>query len=202
MKKLLILFLVLLLAFTFIACGRQKAGNVENNNPKTESIIIDSETGESLSARDFENAYELGKSFLNDYYLQKAGKSKIDFTKYIINENLLKYSNKRVSDETFKYDIKEVIIGVYETKLIKNGTCFYLLYNPNIKINNDGSFTEGIEMLISNINGKLVISDWYIAKGSGSSSFDQKNRPNTTIDSPEIWDDQEYVKAIFNKAGI
>lgn len=206
MKKQLILILVLLFVSTLTACGHDsngKAGTqVENHDPKIESIVQDSKTGDELSTQDFEDSYELGKAFLNDYYLQKAGKSKIDFSKYIVNENLLKYSNKRISDETHKYDIKEVTIGISEAKFIQDEKCFYISYVAIAKDSNIGSFSEVVEMLFSDNNGKLVISDWYIEHGSGSSSFDQRCRPNATIDSPGIWDDQEYVKSIFEKAGI
>lgn len=67
-------------------------------------------------------------------------------------------------------------------------------------INKD--FAEQVEMLISNVNGKLVVSDWYIRFGAGSSSFDEKFRPNESINSPIIWDNKEYVNKVFKKAGI
>ncbi len=206
MKKQLTLILVLLLLSSLTGCGYKDNGddgaNLDNNNPEIKSIVQDSKTGEELSTQDFEGSYELGKAFLNDYYLQKAGISKIDFSKFIVNENLLKYSNKRISDETHKYDIQEVTIGISEANFIQNEKCFYISYVAVAKDSNVGSFSEVVELLVSNINGKLVISDWYIAHGSGSSSFDQRCRPNATIDSPGIWDDQDYVKSIFEKAGI
>lgn len=202
MKKQLTLLLVFLFVFTLTACGNKENGDLENYDPEIESIIQDSKAGEELSTQDFEDSYELGKAFLNDYYLQKAGKSKINFSEFMFNENLLKYSNKRISDETHKYDIKEVNIGISEAKFIPNENCYYISYVAIVKDSNIGSFSEVVEILISNINGKLVISDWYIALGAGSSSFDQRCRPNATIDSPGIWDDQEYVNSIFEKAKI
>lgn len=204
MKKRLLLMLVLVSALT--ACGYKDNGNdgtrSDDHDPEIEAIIQDSKPGEELKHQDFEDSYELGKAFLNDYYMQKAGKAKIDFTKFIVNENLLKYSNKRISDETYILDIKEVSVGISEARFIGNEKCFYISYVANAKDSNIGSFSEIVEILISNINGKLVISDWYIAHGTGSSFFDQSYRPNATIDSPGIWDDQEYVNSIFEKAGI
>lgn len=155
-----------------------------------------------LSAQDFETANKLGKSFLNDYYLQKSGSSKIDFSKYIVNENLLRYSNKRTQAENKDLDIKNVLIGIDKVQFINDEKCYYLLYTIRTENSYNGGFAETVEMLISNVNGKLVISDWYIRFGAGSSSFDEKFRSNEAINSPKIWDNQEYVDKIFKKVGI
>lgn len=40
----------------------------------------------------------------------------------------------------------------------------------------------------------------FCAVSSDSVFNDEKNRPNATINSPGSWDDQEFVKSIFEKA--
>lgn len=157
---------------------------------------------EELSTQDFEIAYELGKAFLNDFYAHKAGRRDIDFTLYISNGNLLKYSSKRMSVETYVYDIKEVFIGLNQARFIREEKCYYLNYAVYAKHGPMGESLEEIEMLISADGGNPTISDWYIACGKGISSFDQHYRPNASINSPDVWNKEEFVKAIFEKAGI
>ena len=152
-----------------------------------------------LSTQDFETVYKLGKTFLSDYYSHKAGYSAINFKKYIINDNLLKYSNKRVLVENYVLDIKEISIGLEEAHFIPDENSYYLEYNVVALDNNIGSFAEKVELFITNLNGNLVISDWYMPHGSGSSSFDEKFRPNELIRSPRMWDDKNYVNDIFEK---
>lgn len=157
---------------------------------------------EELSTQDFEIAYELGKAFLNDFYAQKAGRKNIDFAHYISNENLLKYSNKRMSVETYVYDIKEVFIGLNQARFVPEEKCYYLNYAVYAKHGLIGESLEEIEVLISADKGEPVVSDWYIECGKGISSFDQHYQPNASINSPDVWNNEKFVKAIFEKAGI
>jgi hypothetical protein len=214
MKKTLIILIGLLSIIILIyGCSSYKNSANQVTNIKTNTVVnfIDKDSAEKdfkakndkeLSTQDFEAAYKLGKSFLNDYYSQRAGASIINFSKYIVNENLLRYSNKRVLVENQDMDIKEVSIGLNKAHFILNEKSYYIAYSIATKDSNIGGFGEVVEILISNINGNLVISDWYIRYGAGSSSFDEKFRPNELINSPRIWDNQEYVKNIFEKAGI
>lgn len=155
-----------------------------------------------LSAQDFETAYELGKLFIRGFYEHKAGRAKIDYSRYIANENLLKYSNRRNAVETHVYDIKEIFVGVEQARFVREHKCFQISYVVYARDSNIGGFSDMVEMLISTADGRLVVADWYIACGAGISSFDEAYRPNTTIDSPDIWNDHEYVKSVFKRIGI
>ena len=126
------------------------------------------------------------------------------FSKYITNENLLKYSNKKVLEEGRNLDINEISIGLGKSQLhnLNNEEGFYyLLYSIVVKQGENSGFSEGVIVLIKNVNGRLVIADWYIPHGTVS-YFDDKVRPTATMNSPEIWDNQEFVNKIFEKAGI
>lgn len=183
---------ILVTLLALVACVACNGGGQQN-----EQRYLD-----ELSTQDFEIAYELGKAFLNDFYAQKAGRRNIDFAHYISNENLLKYSNKRVSVETYVYDIKEVSVGLNQARFIREEKCYYLNYAVYAKHGLKGESLEEIQVLVSADKGKPVISDWYIECGKGISSFDQNYRPNASINSPDVWDNEEFVRAIFEKAGI
>ncbi len=176
--------------FALAACDNGREGPI-NNRYLTE-----------LSTQDFEMAYELGKAFVNDFYAQKAGRAKMDFSKYIVNENLLKYSNRRTAVETHVYDVKETFVGIEQVQFIPEDKCFYLSYTVYAKDSYTGGVSNLVEILMSTVDGRLVVADWYIACGAGISSFDESYRPNATIDSPYVWDNQEYVRSLFEKAGI
>lgn len=100
-------------------------------------------------------------------------------------------------------DIKEFSIGLERAQILyEEETYYYFVYAIVTSNSHDGGFGEVVEILISNNNGNLVISDWYIRYGTGSSSFDEHFRPNEIINSPNVWDNQKYVERIFENAGI
>lgn len=212
-KPLIILMGLLLIVILVCSCSSFKNSPNQGTNIETNEVInfinqdfadknFKAKNDKELSTQDFETAYKLGKSFLNDYYSQRAGSSMIDFSKYIANENLLRYSNKRISVENHDRDIKKISVGLDKVQFAHDEKFYYLSYTIVAENSNLGGFGEVVEILISNINGNLVISDWYIRHGAGSSSFDERFRPNELINSPKIWDNPEYVKKIFERAGI
>jgi hypothetical protein len=204
--------LIWLLSIIILACGygsykitanQEKETNAkEATNKEFAEKNFKVKIEEELGTQDFETAYEFGKAFLSDYYSQRSGTSIIDFSKYIVNENLLKYSNKRILVDNHVMDIKEIAIGLDKAQFIGDEKSYYFAYTIVTKDSNVGGFGEVVEILISNFNGTLVISDWYIRYGTGSSSFDEKLRPNEVINSPKVWESEEYVKSIFGKAGL
>lgn len=212
-KSLIILIAFLLIVILVCACSSFKNSTKHVTNIETNEVInfinkdfadknFKAKNAKELSTQDFETAYKFGKSFLNDYYSQRAGFSIIDFSKYIANANLLRYSNKRISVENHNRDIKKISVGLDKAQFVHDEKFYYLSYTIVAENSNFGSFGEVVELLINNINGNLVISDWYIRYGAGSSSFDERFRPNELINSPKIWDNQEYVNKIFKRAGI
>lgn len=209
-KRLIIL--IGILSITILGCGyssykitasqvkETKAKEVISNSFVDKDFKVKNE--KELSTLDFETAYELGKSFLTDYYSHKSRTLIIDFSKYIVNKNLLKYSNERALVENHVLDIKEISIGIDKAQFIDKEKSYYFAYTIVTKDSNIGGFGEVVEIIISNIEDNLVISDWYIRYGTGSSSFDEKFRPNEVINSPKVWENEDYVRSIFEKAGI
>ena len=74
----------------------------------------------------------------------------------------------------------------------------YLYLHLPVHINKfTGGYGEGTEFLVRNVNGKLVIVDWYTG---GKDSYDFMVRgENLTIDNPNIWNDSEWVKKLNSK---
>ncbi len=104
-----------------------------------------------LSSQDFEKADEFGRSFLSDYYHSlKTESPKIDFSKYIINENLLTYSNARLLEDR-ELDLHKLSIELDSSKLIEDKKSFYFSYA--IIVNHGFSeFGEGVEILVTQLS--------------------------------------------------
>lgn len=190
MQKRWIMLALLLVLFVLTACAAE------------ENQAADGQTWTELSRQDFEAAYGLGKAFVQDFYEHKAGRAKIDFTDYIVNANLLKYSSQRMAVETHVYDIKGAFIGIDQARYIGEDRCFYLSYVVYAQDSHNGGLSDGLEVVVSVDQGRLIVADWYIACGAGISSFDQTYRPNAKVGSPVVWDDQEFVQSLFERIGI
>jgi hypothetical protein len=171
----------------------------EDKNEGTVQVKVRVRNYTELSSQDFEKANEFSRSFLSDYYHSlKTGSPKIDFTKYIVNENLLKYSTARLLEDR-ELDLHKLTIELDSSKLIEDKKSYYFSYA--IIVNHGSSeFGEGVEILVSRVNGNLVISDWYVPQRKVG--FDAKYRPNAIMNNPDVWDDQEYVNRILDKAGL
>ncbi|SEK78231.1 hypothetical protein SAMN05518856_104329 [Paenibacillus sp. OK003] len=57
---------------------------------------------------------------------------------------------------------------------------------------NVGNFAEPTEFLVQNLNGKLVIVDWYTGAKDSYDSTVRGEKEN--IDNPDIWNNKEWVK--------
>lgn len=156
-----------------------------------------------LSIEDSETAYEMCVSVLNDYYKAIWNGSNIELGPFIDNENLKQYTQKKIQ---YQYDlylthnltdslVKSVDIGTREVEYTDDvdGGFLYLKLPAEIK-KTVGSYGEPTEFLVRNVNGKLVIVDWYTG---AKDSYDFMVRgENLTIDNPNIWDDRDWVNKL------
>lgn len=159
-----------------------------------------------LSIQDSETAYEMCVRVLTDYYKAFWNGSDIELGAFIDNENLKQYTQKKIQ---YQFDlylthnqtdnlVKSVGVGTPEVEYINDadGDFLYLKLPAEIK-NTVGSYGEPTEFLVRNVNGKLVIVDWYTG---AKDSYDFMVRgENLTIDNPNIWDDSEWVKKLNSK---
>ena len=159
-----------------------------------------------LSIQDSETAYELCMSLLTDYYKAVWNGSDIELDTFIDNENLKQYTQKKIqsqydlhststdsNDKVQNIEINDWEVGYTDDM---DGGFLYLKLPAEIKWT-IGSYSELTEFLVRNINGNLVIVDWY---AGGKDSYDFMVRgANITINNPNIWDDSEWVKKLNRK---
>ena len=158
---------------------------------------------EELSIQDSETAYEMCVRALTDYYKAVWNGSDIELDTFIDNENLKQYKQKKIQ---YQYDVygnlndkvQNIEISASEVKYMEDvdGGFLYVKLPAEIK-KTVGSYGEATELLVRNINGKLVIVDWYTG---AKDSYDFMVRgENLTIDTPNIWSDRDWVKNLSIK---
>ncbi|SES44077.1 hypothetical protein [Psychrobacillus sp. OK032] len=174
--------------------------NVLQDSPE---YVAKNERG--LSIQDSETAYEMCVRVLTDYYKAVWNGSDIELGSFIDNENLKQYTKKKIQ---YQFDlhlthnlgdlVKSVDVGTREVEYTDDvdGGLLHLKLPAEIK-KTVGSYGEPTEFLVRNVNGKLVIVDWYTG---AKDSYDFMVRgENLTIDNPNIWDDSEWVKKLNSK---
>ncbi len=156
----------------------------------------------NLSTLDFEKAYKLCTEALSGYYKSIWNGIQMDVSKYIDNQNLRQYTEKKITSQHNLFlknnltsnQIKEIKIGAEKVDYVEGqNNSFYLKLNARIT-KEVGTYAEPTEFLVQNLNGKLVIVDWYT---SGKDSYDSTIRGgNQNINNPYIWNEREWVDKI------
>ncbi|MET3940560.1 hypothetical protein ABIC22_003372 [Paenibacillus sp. PvP094] len=172
--------------------------NTKENSLKDSShFLAEDESG--LSALDFDTAYKMCTEALTEYYKAIWNGSDIDLDTYIDNENLKQYTQKKITSQ-FNLFLKNklthnrvtgVDIGAGKVEHVREGESFFY-FKLEAHVRKDvGSFAEDTEFLVQNVNGKLVIVDWYT---NTKDSYDSVVRgENQTIDNPDIWNGSEWA---------
>ncbi|WP_313800835.1 hypothetical protein [Cytobacillus sp.] len=176
--------------------------NVLQNPPKYVSKNKD-----ERSVIDFDTAYEMCMRALTDYYKAIWNGSEIELDTFIDNINLKKYTQKKIQSQ---YEVhlknnltnnlvKDIDIGAWEMEYTDDLDGGFLYIKLPVQINKTvGSYGEVTEFLVRNVNGKLVIVDWYTGT---KDSYDFMERGiNLTIDNPDIWNDREWVRGLNSTA--
>ncbi|MEK4628728.1 MAG: hypothetical protein ABS944_14440 [Solibacillus sp.] len=156
-----------------------------------------------LSIQDSETAYEMCVRALTDYYKAVWNGTSIELDTFIDNENLIQYTKKKIQSQydvyaQFNAKVQNIKIDTWEVGYTDDmdGGFLYLKFPVEIK-QTVGSRGEVTEFLVRNVNGKLVIVDWYTGTKDG---YDFMVRgENLTINNPDIWNDSEWVKKLDNK---
>lgn len=196
---------------TFVILGDSTTDSViyTENTPSKEWNLLQNHSGYlvksegELSIHDSETAYEMCARALDDYYKAVWNGRNIELDIFIDNENLKQYTQKKIQSQYELYDqfdsnVQSIKIDDWEAKYTddEDGGFLYLKLPVEI-IMTIGSRGEATEFLVRNVNGKLVIVDWYTG---AKDSYDFMVRgENLTIDNPNIWNDSEWVKELNNK---
>ncbi len=162
---------------------------------------------DSLSLEDADTAYALCMAAMTDYYKAIWNDIEIDLSSYIQNENLKRYTEKKIQYqmELFQDYTDDPVESVVENREVKwevefnedeDGSFLYLHVPVDVK-KQLGSSGEATEFLVRNVNGKLVITDWYTG---GKDSYDFLVRgENITVNDPNIWNNGDWVQQLEKK---
>ena len=156
-----------------------------------------------LSLEDANTAYALCMTALTDYYKAIWNGIEIDLSSYIQNENLKRYTEKKIQYQMGRHqdssDNPVESVGNQEVKWEvefyedEDGGFLYLHVPVEVK-RQLGGRGEATEFLIRNVNGKLVIVDWYT--GSKDSYDFSVRGENITVNDPNIWNNEEWVQRL------
>lgn len=153
-----------------------------------------------LSIQDSETAYEMCVRALTDYYKAVWNGTNIELDTFIDNENLKQYMQKKIQSQydvyaQFNDKVQNIKIGAWEVEYTDDVDGGFLYLKLPVEMNKTvGSRGEVTEFLVRNVNGKLIIVDWYTGTKDG---YDFMVRgENLTINNPDIWNDSEWVKQL------
>jgi hypothetical protein len=155
--------------------------------------------GDELSLNDSETAYEMCVHALTDYYKAVWNGSDIKLNEFITNENLKQYTQKKIQSQHALHGdlskVKMIEIDNWEVAYTDDAEGGFLYLEIPVHIHKFiGAYGEATEFLVRNINGKLVIVDWYTG---AKDSYDFMERgENLTIDNPAVWDDSEWAEKL------
>lgn len=153
---------------------------------------------DQLSSWDFETAYQMCTSALTDYYHAVWTGSDFNGDAYFVNEHLKQYMQAKISDEYGwlgkQVSVTNINFGAEKIELVNKGEgYFYLKLSAHVE-KYIGGFAEPTEFIVQNVNGRLVIADWYTNR---KDSYDFTARDGVrAINNPDIWNDEEWVKKL------
>ncbi|ALC85212.1 hypothetical protein AM499_04805 [Bacillus sp. FJAT-22090] len=188
-----------------VAINTEITPSTEQNVLKDSPEYVAKNEGE-LSVQDSDMAYEMCVRAMTDYYKAVWNGSDIELDTFIDNKNLKQYTQKKIQYQHDLYsaftdsndEVQNIEVGDWEVEYTDNVDGDFLYLKLPVEINKTvGSRDEVTEFLVRNVNGKLVIVDWY---SGGKDSYDFLVRgENLTIDNPNIWNDSEWVKKLDRK---
>ncbi|MDD4658611.1 MAG: hypothetical protein PHW26_06200 [Eubacteriales bacterium] len=187
MKTFSVILVILVSLLVFISCSPRDAEHPEFA-AQEDAGIMQEDLGQSL---------EMCQQLLRDYYLSKANPGLIEFERYIVDENLMKYSRAKIKKEAQNLNIIAIDISLVNAELEDDG--YFISLNAVVKQSGDSRFGEGTHFLVKNVDGRLVVADWFTEHGTVS-FFDLQHRGNCGVTNPTIWENPEIVQKLF--AGI
>jgi hypothetical protein len=154
-----------------------------------------------LQQGDMDKATEMCESLMRDSYAAKKKSVTVDLTRYIIDFNLLKYSQFKLKEEAYNQVITRVEVSVAKEEV--HDTYLYLKLAARVYNDIGGHDGETMDFLVKNADGRLVVADWGAMGGPATfSEFDFMHRRQWPVTNPTIWEDPAKVKALFAEVGI
>ena len=199
--------LLALIAVMCVGC-KGSAGPDETGTPSSPDVIVSNEPrawmtldSTRLQQGDMDRAMEMCESLMRDSYAAKKKSVAVDLTRYIIDPNLLKYSEFKLKQEAYNQIITHVDVSIAEEEV--HDTYLYLKLAAKVYNDVGGYNGETMDFVVKNAGGRLVVADWGAMGGPGGKSFfDSMHRRQWPVTNPTIWEDPTKVKALFAEAGI
>ncbi|HBI56883.1 MAG TPA: hypothetical protein DDY38_08660 [Firmicutes bacterium] len=149
----------------------------------------------SLVPSDLDQSLEMCQQLLRDYYLSRANPGLIDFECYIVDKNLLKYSRAKIVKEAQNLEITDIDISLAGAYLETDG--YLISLAAQVKLSGDSEFGEVTHFLVKNVQGRLVVADWFTEHGTVS-FFDSQHRGYYGVTNPPIWENPEMVQKLLD----
>lgn len=151
----------------------------------------------SIGSYDFENAYEMCVQAITDFQYARVHDTEMDFSKYSVDKKFIDYMHQSIKAPLSVHGLNmsgEVNrTGLVEFKSQEKNATGYLADRLYLYIVFGSSFgSRGVEFIIENLNGRLVISDWYMRT---KDSFDISCRGYL-----DIKNDDNYWKTVDEEA--
>lgn len=149
----------------------------------------------------FETIVKFGEAFVNLYSGAVAEQEAVSFENYILNENLLKFTNKMLELEQ-KTKLKGgigVIFGLENEFMdVEFKKWDENLYYLSLPFSNQGS-VWGCKMLVQSENKSLKIVDVYFGNKDGVDTIVTGHPAVRKVDNPKLWHEQKWVDGVFEK---
>jgi len=109
-----------------------------------------------LQQGDMPAAKEMCESLMRDSYAAKKKSVSVDLTRYIIDPNLLKYSEFKLKQEAYNQIITHVDVSIAKEEV--HDTYLYLKLAARVYNDIGGHDGETMEFVVKNAGGRLVVA--------------------------------------------
>ena len=209
-KKYIISFLMgilILVSGLTVACNilpaNMEANNIEEDNIENSIVKNEKKNNEAESETSLEgDVIKFGKSFVNLFTGGVAKQNQLSFDKYISNENLLRFTDRmlRLTQAQDKLGQNTVNYGLeneFGNAILRQHPVDKLYY-LELPFEFEGSGMTA-KILVTNEDNQFKIVDFYFGTKDGIDTFTTGHPADRTIKNPNLWDDEEWVKKVFDK---
>lgn len=156
---------------------------------------------ENLNELDDETIISFGKAFVNLYNGAVAEQETVSFQKYIGDKNLLEFTDKILELSTKQYLQGGIGINYGLENEFKQANVQHIednLYYLELPFEFEGSGMNS-KMLITSEDKSLKLVDFYFGNKDGVDTFATGHHVERKINDPTLWENEEWVKDVFNK---
>lgn len=197
MKKAIFVLFVMLSISMLTACGQAKTAPGTTAPPVAETTVVSEQT-----------AVQTAQAFLDKYYAAVCSDAKTEFSKFILNENLLSYTSAKTKAAAFSQPVEigqiQYTVQMKEQRQAADGTAYWFLnMQAEVELADGEAFGEYHQFIILPGQTGPVIADWYTDPGGMTGHLEEVCRSVDEISNPFVWSTEQaaaWVKAAANYA--